>query len=71
MKEIYRTANMAEIALLQSVFQSENIPIALFDQMTSQIFAGAFTECRIMLLNDNDYEDACALLAELDLTPSP
>ena len=71
MKEIYRTSNMGEIALLQSVFQSENIPVALFDQMSSQMFGGALGECRIMLLNENDYEDACALLAELELEPSP
>jgi len=71
MKEIYRTANMGEIALLQSVFQSEDIPFALFDEMSSQMFGGAFGACRIMLLNENDYEDACALLAEMELTPSP
>ena len=71
MKEIYRTSNMAEIALLQSVFQSEDIPVALFDQMSSQLFGGALAECRIMLLDEDDYETACALLAELELKPSP
>lgn len=71
MKEIYRTSNMGEIALLKSVFQSEDIPITTLDEMTSQMFGGMFGICRIMLLNDNDYEDACALLAEMELEPSP
>lgn len=71
MKEIYRTSNIGEIALLKSVFQSEDIPIATFDEMSNQMFGGMFGTCRIMLLDDDDYEDACALLAELEFKPSP
>jgi len=71
MKEIYRTSNMGEIALLKSVFQSEGLPITTLDEVTSQTFGGMFGTCRIMLLNENDYEDACDILTELELEPSP
>lgn len=71
MKEIYRTSNMGEIAFLKSVFQSEDIPITTLDEMTSQTFGGMFGTCRIMLLDDNDYENARTILTELELEPSP
>jgi len=69
MIEIYSTSDMAEIAFIKSLLQSASMEYVVFDEHTSGLFGG-FADCRIMLLDDDDYDPACDLLAEAGLEPS-
>lgn len=69
MIEIYATGDMAEIAFVKSLLQSASMEYVVFDEHTSGLFGG-FADCRIMLLDDDDYEPACDLLVEAGLQPS-
>jgi hypothetical protein len=69
MIEIYSTSDMAEIAFLKSLLQSASMEYVVFDEHTSGLFGG-FADCRIMLLDADDYDSACELLAEAGLEPS-
>lgn len=70
MVEIYKTQNMAEIAFVKSLLQSASMEHVVFDEHTSGLFGGGLTDCRIMLLDDADYEPAYDLLIEAGLQPS-
>lgn len=69
MIEIYKTQDMAEIAFVKSLLQSASMEYVVFDEHTSGLFGG-LTDCRIMLLDDADYEPAYDLLIEAGLQPS-
>jgi hypothetical protein len=71
MKEIYRTTNPAEIAVLKSVFESAGIELFLFDEYANSlgVMGADYAPCRFMVL-DEEYEDACAVLRECKLEPS-
>jgi hypothetical protein len=70
MREIYRTTNPSEIAVLKSVFESSGIKLFLFDeQMNSMSIYGAWTACRFMVV-DEEYDDACKILEDCKLEPS-
>jgi len=70
MKEVYRTTNPSEIALLKSVFESAGITPFVFDeQMNSMALYGAWAACRFMVV-DEEYDDACKILKECNLEPS-
>jgi len=60
---------MAEVAFIKSVFADAGIPIALFDEHTSSVLAGMIGDipCRIMLLDDDLYDDALDLLEDAGL----
>lgn len=67
MKEIFQTNDLAEIALLRSVFDAAGIPLFLFDEHANAMLGGfgGWTPCRIMV-SDSDYEDALDLLDSLE-----
>jgi hypothetical protein len=70
MREIYRTTNPSEIAVLKSVFESSGIKLFLFDeQMNSMSIYGAWTAGRFMVV-DEEYDDACKILEDCKLEPS-
>ena len=68
MKEVFRTQNPAELALVKSLLQVADIAFFALDEHTNAIYGGAmaFTACRIMVLTE-EYADAAALLAEAGL----
>lgn len=69
MKEVYRTTNPGEVALLKSVFESAGIELFLFDEHANSMgIYGGWAPCRFMVVDD-EYEDACKLLAECKLEP--
>ena len=70
MIEIYSTNNMAEIAFVKSLLQSATIEHVVFDEHTSGLFGGGLSECRIMLLDEQDYDPAYDLLVEAGLQPT-
>lgn len=68
MREIFRTSDPVEISFLKSVFQEADIPVVLFDEFTSQMLSGILGDeipCRIMVLDDDDYEDAVAIINDV------
>ncbi|MFH1157488.1 MAG: methyltransferase [Pseudomonadota bacterium] len=74
MREIFRSTDLAEIAMLTSVFKAAGLQLFPFDEYTNAIgggLLGGFSPCRFMVL-DEEYEDACEILKEygLDLAPS-
>jgi hypothetical protein len=69
MIEIYSTSDMAQIAFVKSLLQSASLEYVVFDEHTSGLFGG-FADCRIMLLDDDDYDAACELLFDAGLEPS-
>ena len=70
MREIFRTTNPAEIALLKSVFTSAHVHFFVFDeQIDSMRIYGALAACRFMVL-ENEYDNACEILKECELEPT-
>ena len=71
MKELYRTTNPSEIAVLKSVFESAGIGVVLFDEHANSlgIMGGGYAPCRFMVLKE-EYDDACDVLRECKLEPS-
>lgn len=68
MREIFRTSDPVEISFLKSVFQEADIPVVLFDEFTSQMLSGILGDeipCRIMVLDDDDYEDAVTIINDV------
>lgn len=67
MREIFQTDDLAEIALLKSLFKSAGIQIFLFDELASANLGsfGAWTPCRIMV-SDSDYEAALDVLDSVE-----
>lgn len=69
MIEIYSTSDIGQIAFVKSLLQSASMEYVVFDEHTSGLFGG-FADCRIMLLDDDDYEAAYDLLFDAGLAPS-
>jgi len=71
MKELYRTTNQSEIAVLKSVFESAGIKVFLFDEYANSlgIMGGGYAPCRFMVVED-EYDDACDVLRDCKLEPS-
>ena len=69
MREIYRTINPAEIALLKSIFLSAHIHFFVFDEQMSSLGIGAYSACCFMVLED-EYDDASKVLKEYELEPA-
>ena len=71
MKELYRTTNPSEIAVLKSVFESAGIEVVLFDEFANALGAAGvgYVPCRFMVL-DVEYDEACGVLRECRLEPS-
>lgn len=72
MREVYRTTNPSEIAILRSVFESAGIKAFVFDEyaLGNSLQYGMSPGCRFMVM-DEEYDHACALLKECKLGPSP
>lgn len=69
MIEIYSTKDIGLVAFVKSLLQSASIEYVVFDEHTSSALGG-LTDCRVMLLDENDYDPACDLLVEAGLEPS-
>ena len=78
MKELFRTTNRAEIALVKSVLAAADIKVFLFDENTNSlgVMYSCFAPCRFMVLDD-EYVQANEILKEYkskieeDNEPSP
>ena len=69
MREIFRSTNPAEIALLKSVFKSSGVQLFPFDEYTHAVgggILGGFSPCRLMVL-DEEYNNACDILEKCGL----
>ncbi|MDD9899904.1 MAG: DUF2007 domain-containing protein [Alphaproteobacteria bacterium] len=68
MKEIFRSWNQAEIAIVTSLLSGADIPFFVFDENTSRNMGltFGFAPCRFMVLEDNA-EEAYRLLKEAGL----
>jgi hypothetical protein len=66
MKEIYRSTDPVEVALLTSVFESAGIRLFTFDNTLAMDLG--YSPCRFMVL-DEDYDDACDILDDCGLEP--
>jgi len=68
MRELFRTTQLGEIALMQSVFAAADIKLFLFDEHMNSlggIFTG-FAPCRFMVLDD-EYAEAREILKDYGL----
>jgi hypothetical protein len=68
MKELLRTQNPAELALIKSLLQSAGIKFFVFDENISAQEGGfmtAYAPCRVMVLDD-DLEKSINVLNEVN-----
>ena len=67
MKEILRTDDPMELALLKSIFEAAGIPLFIFDENASSALGsfGAWTPSRVMV-SESDYDQALDLLDKMD-----
>lgn len=65
MREIFRTADPAEIAFLKWLFQEAGIPLFLFDEHASAMAIAWSEECRVMV-SDGDFDRAVELLNSVE-----
>jgi len=67
MQEVFRTQDIAEIALVKSLFQSANITFFVFGEQLNSMIGGFVDDnmsaSRFMVLEDN-VDDALALLTD-------
>ncbi|MBI1214656.1 MAG: hypothetical protein GC185_02425 [Alphaproteobacteria bacterium] len=72
MQEVFRTQDILEVAWLKHVLNEADIPYHIFGEHMNAMGAGMFgmdAACCRFMVEEDDYDEACALLREGGLDP--
>ncbi|MFC4352966.1 DUF2007 domain-containing protein [Fodinicurvata halophila] len=71
MRELLRTNDLVRLSWVQALLADAGIEAVTFDNHASVLEGSVVAITRRLMVIDEDYERACALLAEADAEPPP
>ncbi|MGM0561273.1 MAG: DUF2007 domain-containing protein [Pseudomonadota bacterium] len=70
MRELLRTNDLVRLSWVQAYLADSGIEAVTFDNHASVLEGSVVAITRRLMVIDEDYEQACALLAEADAAPN-